>query len=112
MVSVMGAQGGTTDLVDELTAWLEDNWDPDLTVGQWWERLGLSGWGTPTWPVEWFGRGLGRGDGLRVMQTIAKFGALGAPGGLGTLLAGPTIVVHVFWKQLRPEPSQPFTIEI
>ena len=28
------------------------------------------------------------------MQTIAAFGALGAPGGLGTLLAGPTIVVH------------------
>ena len=28
------------------------------------------------------------------MQTIAAFPALGAPGGLGTLLAGPTIYVH------------------
>jgi hypothetical protein len=25
----------TDTLVDELTAWLEDNWDPDLTVGEW-----------------------------------------------------------------------------
>ena len=29
-----------TDLVDELRDWLEENWDPDLTVGEWWERLG------------------------------------------------------------------------
>jgi alkylation response protein AidB-like acyl-CoA dehydrogenase len=29
-----------------------------------------------------------------VSSTIAEFGALGAPGGLGLLLAGPTIVTH------------------
>ena len=29
-----------------------------------------------------------------MQQAIAAFGALGAPGGLGTLLAGPTITVH------------------
>jgi alkylation response protein AidB-like acyl-CoA dehydrogenase len=82
------------DVTADATAWLEQNWDPDLTVGEWWERLGLSGWATPTWPVEWFGRGLSRSEGVRVQQTIAAFGALAAPGGLGTLLAGPTITVH------------------
>ena len=30
----------TGDVVDELRAWLEENWDPDLTVAEWWERLG------------------------------------------------------------------------
>ncbi len=46
-------------LVDELRTWLEENWDPDLTVGEWWERLGMAGWSAPmlpegllrTWPV-------------------------------------------------------------
>jgi len=82
------------DVTAEVTAWLEENWDPDLTVEEWWDRLGRSGWAVPTWPVEWYGKGLSRSEGVRVMQTISAFGALGAPGGLGTLLAGPTIAVH------------------
>ena len=45
-----------TDVVAEVTAWLEANWDPDLTVGAWWELLGDSGWAAPTWPAEWYGR--------------------------------------------------------
>src|SRR5690606_6229845 len=35
-----------------------------------------------------------RAEGVRVQQAIADFGALPAPGGLGLMLAGPTIVVH------------------
>ena len=84
----------STDVTAEVSAWLEENWDPDLTVGEWWERLCDSGWGAPTLPVEWCGRGLSREDAVRVQGAIAKFGALGAPQGLGTLLAAPTIAVH------------------
>jgi alkylation response protein AidB-like acyl-CoA dehydrogenase len=85
----------TTDsLVGELTAWLESNWDPDLTVGAWWERLGLSGWGMPTLPDNAYGRGLARNEAAVVSRTVAEFGALGSPGGLGALLAAPTIGVH------------------
>ena len=43
--------------MDELQSWLDDNWDPDLTVGEWWERLGMSGWAAPLLPVESYGRG-------------------------------------------------------
>jgi alkylation response protein AidB-like acyl-CoA dehydrogenase len=88
------ATAAAPDVTVELTAWLEDNWDPNLTVGDWWERLGGAGWAAPTWPVEWFGKGLSREEGVRVQKTIAGFGALGAPGGLGLLLAGPTIITH------------------
>jgi alkylation response protein AidB-like acyl-CoA dehydrogenase len=88
------ADTSTGDVTAEVTAWLEQSWDPDLTVAEWWERLGRSGWATPTWPAEWYGRGLSRAEGVRVQQAIAAFGALGAPGGLGTLLAGPTVTVH------------------
>jgi alkylation response protein AidB-like acyl-CoA dehydrogenase len=83
-----------TDVVAELKDWLADNWDPDLTVGEWWQRLGASGWAVPTWSVDDFGKGLSRADGVRIQNAITAFGALPAPGGLGLLLAGPTIAVH------------------
>ena len=84
----------SADPVDEVNAWLKESWDPDLTVADWWERLGTSGWAAPSWPSDAYGRGLSRSDGVRVQRAIAEFGALGAPGGLGLLLAGPTIAVH------------------
>src|SRR5947209_4604699 len=84
----------TSDVTAEVNAWLEENWDPDLTVGEWWERLGTSGWAHPSLPEDWFGKGLSREESVRVGTAIAEFGALGAPGGLGLLLAGPTIATH------------------
>ena len=45
---------------DEVQAWLADNWDPDLTVAEWWERLMRSGYAAPTWPEDDFGRGYTR----------------------------------------------------
>lgn len=87
---------GTDDdpILSELRTWLADNWDPDLTVGAWWERLGLAGWSAPSLPANAYGRDLSRADAVRVEQAIAGFGALGAPGGLGLLLAAPTIAAH------------------
>jgi alkylation response protein AidB-like acyl-CoA dehydrogenase len=89
-----------TDVIAELQAWLEQNWDPDLTVGEWWERLGLAGWSAPLLPENAYGRNLQRADAVRVQQTIAEFGALGAPGGLGLLLAAPTIATHGTQEQI------------
>ncbi len=88
------------ELTDELTTWLEENWDPDLTVAQWWERLGLAGWAAPSLPTNAYGRGLSRNDTVRVQDTIGEFGALGAPGGLGLLLAAPTIATHGTQEQI------------
>jgi alkylation response protein AidB-like acyl-CoA dehydrogenase len=82
------------DVIDELQAWLSDNWDPELTVAEWWQRLGLGGWSAPSLPEHAFGKGLSRTDANRVAETISDHGALGAPGGLGLLLAAPTIAMH------------------
>jgi alkylation response protein AidB-like acyl-CoA dehydrogenase len=82
------------DAIADVTTWLKESWDPDLTVGEWWDRLGTSGWAAPTWPEEWYGKGLSREEATQVQRAIADFGALGAPGGLGLMLAGPTIVSH------------------
>ncbi|MGQ0832579.1 MAG: acyl-CoA dehydrogenase family protein [Microthrixaceae bacterium] len=90
----------STDAVSEVTAWLEENWDPDLTVAEWWQRLGLSGWAAPGLPVNAYGKGLNRNDSVAVQNAIADFGALSAPGGLGLLLAAPTIAAHGTQEQI------------
>ncbi|MGI9602188.1 MAG: acyl-CoA dehydrogenase family protein [Acidimicrobiales bacterium] len=87
-------------VVDEIRSWLNDNWDPDLTVGQWWERLGLAGWSHPALPTNAYGRDLSRSDAIVVSREIASHGALGAPGGLGLMLAAPTIATHGTQEQI------------
>ncbi|HWE54538.1 MAG TPA: acyl-CoA dehydrogenase family protein [Acidimicrobiales bacterium] len=88
------AKTDTVDAVTEVKEWLSSNWDPDLTVGEWWERFGTSGWAAPMLPPDAYGKGLSRAEAVRVQEAIADFGALPAPGGLGLLLAGPTIATH------------------
>jgi alkylation response protein AidB-like acyl-CoA dehydrogenase len=82
------------ELRNEIDAWLASNWDPDLTVAEWWDRLADGHWSVPTWPEDTWGRGLSRGDAGVVAEAISAAGALGPPGGLGIMLAGPTIVAH------------------
>jgi len=111
-----------TGRVDELRQWLAENWDPDLTVAAWWERLGMAGWAAPLLPTDAYGRGLNRADAMAVARTIADFGALGAPFGMGIGLVAPTILTHgtreqidrylpdivagrVWWCQLFSEPG-------
>ena len=111
-----------TGRIDELRQWLAENWDPDLTVAAWWERLGMAGWAAPLLPTDAYGRGLNRADAMAVARTIADFGALGAPFGMGIGLVAPTILTHgtreqidrylpdivagrVWWCQLFSEPG-------
>ena len=83
MTDTITPEVSSDDVVDELRSWLEENWDPDLTVREWWERLGLAGWAAPGLPTNAYGRGLGRNDSVKVQSTVAEFGALGAPSGQG-----------------------------
>jgi alkylation response protein AidB-like acyl-CoA dehydrogenase len=89
-----------SNLIAELRSWLAHNWDPEITVAEWWERLGLAGWSAPSLPENAYGRGLSRNDSVRVAETISDFGALGAPGGLGLLLAAPTIATMGTQEQI------------
>ena len=97
---VTSDDSATDQLLSELRAWLDKSWDPDLTVGEWWERLGLDGWAAPGLPENAYGKGMARADAVLVAQEIAKFGALGPPAGLGLLLAAPTIATHGTQEQI------------
>ncbi|HEY1118856.1 MAG TPA: acyl-CoA dehydrogenase family protein [Acidimicrobiales bacterium] len=83
-----------TSVREEAERWFQENWDPELTLGQWWERLAESGWGFPTWPERWFGKGLSSDQAKQVGAARAAVGAVGPPSGIGVMMAGPTIVDH------------------
>ena len=39
-------------------AWIDANWDPEISIKEWLGRLADSGWAKPTWAVGDFGLGL------------------------------------------------------
>jgi len=82
------------DLASEVTAWLDEHWDPALSVEEWWRLVGQAGWSAPYFPVEDGGRGLPRSADRQVRSIFASYGALRPPGGLGILMAAPTILRH------------------
>ena len=89
------------DTLQELDAWLDSNWDPELTVAQWWQRLGEAGWAAPGLPTNAYGKGLSRSEAIAVGHHIVKRGAVAAPGGLGMMLAAPTIAAHGTPQQIE-----------
>jgi len=82
------------DVRREVRAWLDANWDPELSLAEWRNRLADSGWGCPTWPVQWLGRGLPVALGDVVAEEFERAGAVGTPSGGGMTLAAPTILEH------------------
>jgi len=78
----------------ESRAWLEANWDPNLSLVEWRNRLIDSGWGVPTWPVDWYGKALSDPLGRVVAAELERIGAVGvAKTGIRSLAAA-TILVH------------------
>ncbi|HIL46883.1 MAG TPA: acyl-CoA dehydrogenase [Acidimicrobiia bacterium] len=88
------------DVQEELSAWLEENWDPELTVGQWWQRLNEGKWCHPSLPEEAGGRGYNRELTQAVAAGLAEANVVGPPSGLGLMLAAPTIAVHGSQEQI------------
>jgi alkylation response protein AidB-like acyl-CoA dehydrogenase len=82
------------ELWDEVHQWLDANWNPDLTVDAWWKAVAAAGWTAPHFPPGQGGRGLSRRSQAVVRAAFADRGALRPPGGLGLLMAAPTILTH------------------
>ena len=78
----------------EVRAWLEANWDPNLGLLEWRNRLIDSGWGAPSWPKRWYGRELPIGLVPIVDEEMDRIGAVSvARMGIRTLAAA-TILAH------------------
>jgi alkylation response protein AidB-like acyl-CoA dehydrogenase len=78
----------------EVHDWLEQYWDPDLPVDEWWRIVAKAGWTAPHFSSDQGGRGLHRTATRAVRSAFARHGALLPPGGLGLLMAAPTILAH------------------
>jgi alkylation response protein AidB-like acyl-CoA dehydrogenase len=78
----------------EVRAWLEQNWDPNLGLVEWRNKLIESGWGAPHWPKVWYGRDLPDGMLPIVEEEFERISAVGvAKMGIRTLAAA-TILAH------------------
>ena len=83
----------SNELRTEIDAWIDANWDPDLPVREWWQRLSVSGYSNPGLP-EPFGKGWGRAETRVLAAALRENGCIGSPAGLGMMLAAPTILAH------------------
>jgi alkylation response protein AidB-like acyl-CoA dehydrogenase len=78
----------------EVRAWLEANWSADLTLAEWRGRLIDSGWGVPSWPREWHGRGLPAAFEAIVADEMRRVGAVGVARSGVRNLAAQTLLAH------------------
>jgi len=88
------------DPMQELSDWLDANWDPELTVGDWWQILADSGYAKPSLPESAYGKGWSQAQETQAMRLMASKDVLGPPPGLGYMLAAPTIAVHGSQEQI------------
>ena len=73
----------------DVRAWVTANWDPQLSLRAWRELLLEAGWAVPSWPEQWYGKGMPAWTDDVVRREIAACGAVSSiPSGL----AGPTIL--------------------
>jgi alkylation response protein AidB-like acyl-CoA dehydrogenase len=82
------------ELYAEVEEWLERHWDPGRSVDEWWQIVADAGWTAPQFAPDQGGRGLDRRAPAVVRSAFKSFGALRPPGGLGLLMAAPTILTH------------------
>jgi|HigsolmetaAR201D_1030396.scaffolds.fasta_scaffold14725_3 alkylation response protein AidB-like acyl-CoA dehydrogenase len=64
-------------LREEVRAWLAEHWDPNMPRQEWLALVVDAGYAVPTWPTEWYGRGL---DGKTAEVIAEEFRRVGAPG--------------------------------
>ena len=72
--------------------WFEQQWDPELPLGRWWQLLADAGLAFPSWPQGFGGRALSASATKAVIQARRDAGAFGPPNGVATFLAAPTIM--------------------
>ncbi|MCU1391074.1 MAG: putative acyl-CoA dehydrogenase [Ilumatobacteraceae bacterium] len=90
-----------TDLSAGVRTWIEQNWDPQLTVGAWWRRLADAGLAYPMWPAGVGGRGASAAAARAITEQLAAAGVIAPPvGHVAATLAAPTILDHGTAEQI------------
>ncbi len=67
---------------------------PEGDLAVWKERMGLKGWGVPTWPKALGGGGLSTAETRVLQQEMAAIGAVNPIVGMGVNMFGPTLLEY------------------
>ena len=76
----------------EMRQWVEDHWDPSGDLVSWRTQLAQSGWGTPSWPKQWFGRELPASTERISREVLYEAQAVGMASGVSMYLVAPTLL--------------------
>ena len=76
----------------DVRLWLTQNWDPTADLIEWRGLLADSGWGCPSWPQDWYGRGLPLTADATVKKVFSEIGAVGVAAGVSMYLVAPTLL--------------------
>ena len=90
-----------SDVKTEVGEWIDQNWDPELTVAQWWQLMADARLSHTMLSEEAGGRGWSRALNHVALSVMADKAVLGPPTGLGMMLAAPTIATHGTDDQIR-----------
>ena len=94
MIRSLMSQVTEAEVKNEVSEWMDTNWDPNLTVAQWWQLMADARLSHTMLPEEAGGRGWSRSLNHVVLNVMADKSVLGPPTGLGMMLAAPTIAAH------------------
>ena len=94
-------QKSEQEVKTEVSEWIENNWNPKLSVAEWWQLMADARLSHPMLPEEAGGRGWSRALNHAVLSVIADKNVLGPPTGLGMMLAAPTIAAHGTQEQIE-----------
>jgi alkylation response protein AidB-like acyl-CoA dehydrogenase len=78
----------------EIRRWIEENWDPGLSLAAWRQRLADSGWACPTWPRQWLGRSLPGALAAVAAEELRRAVVPGLAEGVGMMLVAPVLLEH------------------
>jgi len=95
------SQTSEKEVKAEVANWIDDNWDPELTVAEWWQLMADARLAHTMLPEEAGGRGWSRALNHAALSVIADKNVLGPPTGLGMMLAAPTISAHGTQEQIE-----------
>ena len=91
----------TPEEIEQLTNdFVDESWDPDISVREWWARLAAARLVGTTLPEEAGGRGWTGAQATVANRVLADRRVVGPPGGLGMLLAAPTIAHNASPEQI------------
>jgi len=82
------------EITAEVNEFVDANWNPEMPVHAWWKLLADARLSNATLPEDSGGRGWSNRAAAIVNSALVAKRVVGAPGGLGMMLAAPTIATH------------------